>query len=118
MFINSNPGTDAKEFCVLPLNTAPPFIGTDAGLRTTSNSGVGGFTDGTDTDYPNLIAEGLNFGELEFPDVTLNTQLFPTGNKLDLTAYPSYTKTLDIRYVTGYNASDAPIFTTYKFLVA
>ena len=118
VFIATNPNGAAKEFCVLPLNTAPPFIGTDAGLRTTSNGGISGYLDGTDTEYPNLITEGLIFGELELRDVVLNTATYPTGNKLDLTANPTYSKTLDIRHVTGYDSNDAPVFTTYKFLVA
>ena len=37
IFVDSaqpNPGQNDKSFCVLPLNTAPPFVGTDTGLQT------------------------------------------------------------------------------------
>ncbi len=37
VFSQNNPGAANKELCVMPLNTAPPFEGTDLGLETTSN---------------------------------------------------------------------------------
>jgi hypothetical protein len=99
VFIDSayNPGSNAKEFCVLPLNTAPPFTGTDDGLRTTTTSAP--YSDATN--FPNLVAEKLIFAEGEFPDVT-------TLTAVDLTTNPQYGRTLPIEY-NG---------TTYKFLIA
>lgn len=97
VFIKSNPGSSAKEFCVLPLNTAPPFTGTDAGLRTTTTSAPYGDA----TNFPNLVAEKLIFAEAQFPDVT-------TLSTVDLTTNPQYGRTLPITY-NG---------TTYKFLIA
>ena len=105
VFIENNPNGDAKEFCVLPLNTAPPFVGTDAGLRTPSTSR------GDATNFPNLVVEELIFAEAQFPDVQLDPNLTtdPTpGNKLDLEASPTYSKTLNIEY-NG---------TNYKLLIA
>lgn len=90
-----NPGSNAKEFCVLPLNTAPPFTGTDEGLRTTSSSR------GDATNFPNLVAEKLIFAEAQFPDVSALTEV-------DLTTNPQYGRTLSI----DYNG------TPYKFLIA
>jgi hypothetical protein len=51
------PGAN-KEFCVLPLNTAPPFEGTDTGLRTTDS-------------FPNLDVKTLQFTSLEAPNLTV-----------------------------------------------
>ena len=95
----------AKEYCILPLNTAPPFIGTDAGLRTSSSSAP----QSDAANYPNFVAEGLVFSEAEFTDVVLSSATVASGgNKLDLTANPQYSKTVNIEYAG----------TTYKFLVA
>lgn len=54
IFIDSsnNPGSDNKEFCVIPLNTAPPFEGTSAGLITPSTN-------------RDLTVVGLTFGSLK-----------------------------------------------------
>ena len=95
----------AKEYCILPLNTAPPFIGTDAGLRTSSTS----ISPPDAANFPNFVAEGLIFSEAEFTDVVLSSATVASGgNKLDLTANPQYSKTINIGYAG----------TTYKFLVA
>jgi hypothetical protein len=45
-------GTANKEYCVIPLNTAPPFEGTDAGLATTAS-------------LPSLIVKNFKFGQLD-----------------------------------------------------
>ena len=53
VFINgSDPASDNKEFCVIPLNTAPPFEGTDVGLKTPSGN-------------RDLTVTGLTFGTLK-----------------------------------------------------
>ena len=57
---NANGSNVNKEFCVIPLNTAPPFAGTDAGLKTPETN-------------KNLTVAGLKFGilELDIPDGNL-----------------------------------------------
>jgi hypothetical protein len=65
-----------KEYCVIPLNTAPPFAGTVLGLATTSANS-------------NLIVKGFKFGRLEltipndkiasFSGVTSVGRYFPIG---------------------------------------
>jgi hypothetical protein len=75
----------AKEFCVLPLNTAPPFIGTEDGLRTTSTTAP--YSDSAN--FPSLVTQKLTFAEAEFPDITSLTPL-------NLSANPAYTRTLII----------------------
>jgi hypothetical protein len=45
---NSISGDKNREFCILPLNTAPPFAGTADGLATTPT-------------YPNIKFNGLQF---------------------------------------------------------
>jgi hypothetical protein len=45
-------GTTNKEYCVIPLNTAPPFEGTEAGLATTAA-------------LPSLIVKNFKFGQLD-----------------------------------------------------
>jgi hypothetical protein len=59
VFIKAANYVDAtnKEFCVIPLNTAPPFAGTDVGLITTS-------------EYSNLTTVDLAFAKL---DLTIPT---------------------------------------------
>jgi len=47
----NNPGSTNKEFCIIPLNTAPPFAGTALGLATPASNA-------------NLEVEGLAFGEM------------------------------------------------------
>jgi len=47
-----DPGANDKSFCVLPLNTAPPFISTPAGLRTSNT-------------HPNLEVNELTFQSLK-----------------------------------------------------
>jgi len=51
VFTPASYNNDNREYCVLPLNTAPPFAGTDEGLATT-------------TTYPNLKVNGLRFTNL------------------------------------------------------
>ena len=82
IFIQSaqgDPGLTSKEFCVLPLNTAPPFFSTSTGLSTSLN-------------FPNLDVNDLAFKGLELksmPTATLNeTTLADTG----------YTQYLPIEY--------------------
>jgi len=79
VFIESNPGNNAKEFCVLPLNTAPPFEGTDEGLRTPAGT------------FPNLNVQGLIFGELNLYDVKVEN-LTP----LNLSESPTYSQVIGI----------------------
>jgi hypothetical protein len=59
VFIKStnNPGSANKEFCVIPLNTAPPFEGTTIGLKTPSANA-------------NLVVVGLTFGTLKIQTPT------------------------------------------------
>ena len=65
VFINgSDPASDNKEFCVIPLNTAPPFEGTAVGLKTPSS-------------FRDLTVEGLTFNSLK-----IHT---PTGNVTAIT---------------------------------
>jgi hypothetical protein len=88
IFVKSgnNPGNTNKEFCVIPLNTAPPFAGTAAGLKTPATN-------------KNLTVAGLKFGSLE---VTL-----PTGNLTDIATPPANSqKNFRITYGS----------TTYKML--
>ena len=61
VFLSSNPGAVNKEFCIIPLNTAPPFAGTTLGLATPSSKA-------------NLEVEGLSFGSLEItvPSANVN----------------------------------------------
>jgi len=55
---NSNdPQSANKEFCVIPLNTAPPFEGTTIGLKTPSANA-------------NLVVVGLTFGTLKIQTPT------------------------------------------------
>lgn len=53
----SDPSATNKEFCVLPLNTAPPFEGTNLGLRTTVS-------------FPDLSAQKLTFRDIEMFGMT------------------------------------------------
>jgi len=67
-----NPGGQSKEFCVIPLNTAPPFAGTNTGLSTTaSNPNLKVGTNSTDT--PANVACKLAFSELEIDDPSGST---------------------------------------------
>jgi hypothetical protein len=63
IFIKStnNPGSDNKEFCVIPLNTAPPFEGTAVGLRTPSSNA-------------DLLVVGLTFNSLKMHTPSSNVQ--------------------------------------------
>ncbi len=54
-----------KEYCVIPLNTAPPWTGTSDGLA-------------TPTAFPNLIVK-----ELKFKDLQLNTPVLNIGPRGD-----------------------------------
>jgi hypothetical protein len=65
-----------KEYCVIPLNTAPPFEGTDLGLVTPAGNA-------------NLIVRDFKFGQL---DVTV-----PSA-KIQTTALTSATKYFPITY--------------------
>ena len=76
VFIESDPGTTAKEFCVLPLNTAPPFEGTDEGLRTPGS-------------FENLNVQNLAFGELSLYDVKVE-------NLINLESSSTYTEVIGI----------------------
>lgn len=71
---NSISGDKNREYCILPLNTAPPFAGTDDGLATT-------------TTYPNIKFNGLQFAHLSLNNTTTNV-----NNDFN------YSETLDISY--------------------
>ena len=60
-------GSDNKEYCVIPLNTAPPFEGTTAGLTTPASNA-------------NLSVQGITFGTL---DITV-----PSSKIVDLASSP------------------------------
>lgn len=53
-------GKQNKEYCVTPLNTAPPWAGTNEGLETTNS-------------FPNIVAKEFRFTDLNFEDVPVNT---------------------------------------------
>lgn len=57
----SDPASDNKEFCVIPLNTAPPFEGTAVGLRTPSANA-------------DLLVVGLTFNSLKMHTPSSNVQ--------------------------------------------
>lgn len=67
VFSQNNPGAANKELCVMPLNTAPPFEGTDLGLETTSN-------------FPSLNVNGefsisgIKFESAASAEITTNNQ--------------------------------------------
>ena len=52
-------GKENKEYCVTPLNTAPPWAGTTEGLETTDSN-------------PSIVAKELRFTDLTFLDVPTN----------------------------------------------
>jgi hypothetical protein len=54
---SNDPQSNNKEFCVIPLNTAPPFEGTNIGLKTPSSNA-------------NLVVAGLTFGTLKIQTPT------------------------------------------------
>jgi hypothetical protein len=59
-----------KEFCVIPLNTAPPFAGTDVGLITTP-------------EYKNLTAVDLAFAKLDLTIPTSKITAYTTIASVD-----------------------------------
>jgi hypothetical protein len=67
VFVKStnDPLTSNKEFCVIPLNTAPPFAGTELGLATPSANS-------------NLEVEGLVFGKLQVVTPSANVNAIGT----------------------------------------
>ena len=77
VFISSNPGSVNKEFCIIPLNTAPPFAGTALGLATPPSKA-------------NLEVEGLSFGSL--------TLTVPSGNISAISAPTTAAKYFPISY--------------------
>jgi hypothetical protein len=84
-----DPGAVDKSFCVLPLNTAPPFISTTTGLSTSNT-------------YPNLEVNGLTFQNLRIKFTDANSDIVATANT-DTT----YSRTLALGTPEG----------TYKFLI-
>ena len=81
IFVKNGNGSNVnKEFCVIPLNTAPPFAGTDAGLKTPELN-------------KNLTVAGLKFGilELDIPDGNLTAIAGPptTSSKHFIVNYGS-----------------------------
>ena len=72
VFINgSDPASDNKEFCVIPLNTAPPFEGTAVGLKTPSS-------------FRDLTVAGLTFNSLKIHTPTSNvTAITPPTNSTE-----------------------------------
>ena len=79
-----------KEYCVIPLNTAPPFEGTDEGLKTPDST-------------PNLTVVGLTFAEL---DVAL-----PSASIVDLAVSPLTNQRGDQTFPIVHGT------TTYKALI-
>ena len=79
-----------KEYCVIPLNTAPPFEGTDEGLKTPAST-------------PNLTVVGLTFSEI---DVSL-----PSASIVDLAVSPLSNQRGDQTFPIVYGT------TTYKTLI-
>ena len=79
IFVKSgnNPGSDNKEFCVIPLNTAPPFEGTTVGLLTPST-------------HRNLTVAKLTFNSLKLH--------IPTNNVTAITPPTNSTKYFPITY--------------------
>lgn len=78
VFINgSDPASDNKEFCVIPLNTAPPFEGTAVGLKTPPS-------------FRDLTVAGLTFNSLK-----IHT---PTGNVTAITPPTNSTEYFPISY--------------------
>ena len=63
-----------KEFCIIPLNTAPPFAGTAEGLETSTNE-------------PNLRANTIAFNEMNIKGLTASE-----------TTDSTFSQTLDITY--------------------
>lgn len=54
--ITFSPTSENREFCIIPLNTAPPFVGTSEGLKTTSVN-------------PKLKTNDIAFEQLELKDI-------------------------------------------------
>ena len=79
--------TRNKEFCIIPLNTAPPFAGTALGLATPASNA-------------NLEVEGLAFGELA---ITL-----PTNHIVAISPPTNAAKYFPLQTSSG---------TTYKILM-
>lgn len=71
-----DPGTTSKEFCVLPLNTAPPFFSTDTGLSTSLN-------------YPDLTVNNLAFTSLEIKSLPSNNVNDTTTSDTNYSQYVS-----------------------------
>ena len=76
-----------REFCVLPLNTAPPFEGTATGLKTTAS-------------YPDLKTNTLAFRDLIL--TVANTDIEETSNT-------TYSETINVMYreTVTYNSPSA-----------
>ena len=81
-----------KEYCVIPLDTAPPFTGTDLGLKTTTN-----FSDLT---VVSLKVEGI---ALRVPSGNIATYTAGAGDA-----------TTDILKVTHVTTGASPVTTEYK----
>lgn len=79
--VQGDPGATNKEFCVLPLNTAPPFLGTDTGLATSET-------------YPDLEVNKLVFRNLYLTDI-------PSGNIVDVGANTEYTSYFTLESATS-----------------
>ena len=73
-------GKQNKEYCVTPLNTAPPWAGTDEGLETTDS-------------FSNIIAKELRFAKMTFEGVPTNQITNLPDNVTTATQY------FDIDYV-------------------
>ncbi len=85
-----------REYCVIPLNTAPPFASTDDGLATTST-------------YPNLMVSDLEFETLE---VHLNASDVVDLETITWAGDGTPNKNIDIQ---GPNESGGT--STYKILI-
>ena len=70
VFVPSGTGSLNKELCVMPLNTAPPFQGTDFGLETTGQ-------------FPHLVVGGdFSITGVKFNSAT-STEITPTTDDAD-----------------------------------
>jgi|11BtaG_2_1085332.scaffolds.fasta_scaffold01309_7 hypothetical protein len=86
--IPGNPGAESYEICVLPLDTAPPFTGTDTGLKTASG------------------VENIKTNELLFDNLYIKNLIDEDiGNQ-------EYTKTMNITHDNGVGVRKV-----YKLLV-
>lgn len=75
VFVPADPSgvTLNKEQCIIPLNTAPPFTGTDTGLATTDNVTLS--TNGSTINAVSLTAQTVSTSELATPVVNYDKKV-------------------------------------------